>query len=338
VPIPDMPVDRAIRAEVSAYAKFADYYRAEWGRMDPVIAAIKRTPLGENRERVVVDVRMSPFAPEHFAKLRTRLGPADDQRLATVPGDMAALELVMSDQRIFAGLRDMGPPTNGGAPAWFPLGKFRDFVVGYIGTTGQELGMLRVLNLGIPPRSDAAGYAMSPFGGWRRQYGDFTVFSFQREVLETVTPQLHFDEAKRPAQVRLRVDDVSNARITPALNDLAYARTRETCLGNLRFLHALDEQLHVPPAACREAAEFLLDAKMICPLGGKYVMQEAAGEPSRWTSTAFEDTPPGGLLRVPAPPGFQAPPLRWFRGLDLEATMLETTITAHADLIMQMPK
>ena len=83
------------------------------------------------------------------------------------------------------------------------------------------------------------------------------------------------------------MDDVSNARITPALNDLGYARTRETSLGNLRFLHALDQQLHVPPTACPEAADFLLDAKMICPLGGKYVLREApalrrSGPRPRW--------------------------------------------------------
>ena len=50
---------------------------------------------------------------------------------------------------------------------------------------------------------------MSPLGGWRRQWGEFTVFSFQREVLDEVVPQLHFEPAKRPAQIRLRVDDVS---------------------------------------------------------------------------------------------------------------------------------
>ena len=63
--------------------------------------------------------------------------------------------------------------------------------MGYVGTTG-ELGMLSVLNIGIPPQSDAAGYAGSPLGGWRRQFGHFTVFSFQRDVLDEVVPQLRF--------------------------------------------------------------------------------------------------------------------------------------------------
>ena len=38
-----------------------------------------------------------------------------------------------------------------------------------------------------------------------------------------------------------------------------------------------------------------------------------------------------------APPGYQAAPLRWFRGLDLDATMTERTLSAHAEVIVQMP-
>ena len=282
-----MPVDKITRAELAEYQKFVDFYQTNWGRMDPIIAGVKRTALPDNREQVVVDLLMSPFAPQHFKLLRQWLGPADDRQLAPIAGDMAAVDLVLTDQRIFAGLRDVGRPPAASMATWLPMGRLRDFLVGYVGTTG-ELGLLSVLNIGIPPQSDAAGYAVSPLGGWRRQFDQFTVFSFQREVLEEVVPQLRFEPAQRPAQVRLRVDDVSHARITPALNDLGYARTRETSLGNLRLLHALDEQLHVPPAACKEAAEFLLDAKLICPLGGEYVLREQNGEPPHWTSTALE--------------------------------------------------
>jgi hypothetical protein len=102
-------------------------------------------------------------------------------------------------------------------------------------------------------------------------------------------------------------------------------------------MHALDQQLHVPPAACREAAEFLMDAKLICPLGGRYVLRETPGGSPRWTSTVLEKQAAKGALATHAPEGYQSPPLNWFRGLDLEATMTEKTISAHADIIMQMP-
>jgi hypothetical protein len=212
-------------------------------------------------------------------------------------------------------------------------------LIGYVGTTG-ELGPLSLLDIGIPSESDPAGYASSPLGGWRRQFDRFTVFSFQREVLDEVTPQLRFQPAPRPAQVRLHVDDVSQARITAPLNDFLYARTRQTSLSNLRLLQALSQQLHVPPAVCKGTAESLLDAKLICPLGGKYVFSGGGGQgeaPPHWTSTALGQAEPGGLLAVRAPQSYQSPPLNWFRGLALDATMNEKTISAHAEIIMQMP-
>ena len=261
VPVSDVPVEKVSQAEASEYNKFAQYYRENWGRMDPIIAAVKRTAMPENRERVVVDVLMSPLSPQHYATLSQRLGPADSQRLATIPGDMGAVDVILTNQRVFAGLRDVGRPPSDGLASWLPTGRLRDFLIGYIGTTG-ELGVLSVLNLTIPPQSDPAGYAASRIGGWRRQYGPFTVFSFQREILDEVVPQLRFEPAERPAQVRLRVDDVSKARITPGLNDLLYGRTRETSLGNLRLLHSLGQQLHVPAADRKKTAESLLDAKL----------------------------------------------------------------------------
>jgi len=282
-------------------------------------------------------VLMAPFAPQHFDFLKQWAGPADDLRLAPVPGDVAALEMVLTNQRVFGGLRDIGGRSDVGLARFLPMGRLRDLLVGYIGTTG-ELGLLNVLNIGIPPTPDAAGFARSPVGGWRRQFDRFTVFSFQHDVLEVVAPQLRFEKAPRPAQLRLRVGDVSHAGITPRLNDLGYGRTRETCLNNLRLMHALDQQLHVPPAACREAAEFLMDAKLICPLGGQYVLRETPVGPPRWTSTMLEKQQAAkGPLAAHAPEGYQSPPLNWFRGLDLEATMTEKTISAHADIIMQMP-
>ena len=196
-------------------------------------------------------------------------------RLATVPGDMASGEVVLSNQRLFGGLRDVGSPLEvmrGSGTIW---DRFRSLLVGYVGSYGPP-GLLGLLDALIPGPPDAAGYASNRLGLWRRQFDRFTVYSLQPEVLATVTPQLHFEQTERPAQARLHVGDVAQARVTPALNNWGYSRTRETALGNIRLMHALDQQLHVPPEHCKEAAEFLLSAKLICPLGGQYVLPEDA--------------------------------------------------------------
>ena len=135
----------------------------------------------------------------------------------------------------------------------------------------------------------------------------------------------------------MHVNDISAARITPFLNNWGYARTRETALGNIRLMHSLNQQLHVPVKDCREAAEFLLAAKLICPLGGQYVIRDLAGGESRWTSTRLEEFLPKGGFVPEAPPGYVAPPLNWFRGLDLHASLVDTLLAAHVEVVMQLP-
>src|SRR5208283_2529902 len=50
------------------------------------------------------------------------------------------------------------------------------------------------------------------------------------------------------------------------------------------------------------AAEFLLAAKLVCPLGGQYVYREAAAGEGRWTATTLEEFQPKGGLMAAAPP------------------------------------
>jgi len=188
-------------------------------------------------------------------------------------------------------------------------------------------------------RPDAAGFTPSPVGGWRRDYPPYTLFSFQHEVLAAVAPQLRYEKAPRPGQFRLRIGDVAHARITPTLNNLGYGRTCETSRGNLRLMHALEQQLHVPLEDCKEAAELILDAKLICPLGGEYVIRTTPeGVVRYWTSTALAGRSQDGLFGTPAPPDFQAPPLSWFRGLQLDGQVTPEALSAHAEVIMRMPK
>ena len=184
---------------------------------------------------------------------------------------------------------------------------------------------------------DAAGYSANRLGVWRRQFDQFTAYSFQPDVLAAVTPQLRFEESPHDGQVWARIGDVLQTRIAPTLNNWGYSRTRETALGDLRLMHALNQQLHVPPERCKETAESLLAAKLVCPLGGKFVLRASPDGASRWTSTALEATPDSQGLLAAAPQGYLAPPLNWFRGLNLEAKMAEEALTAHAEVVMQLP-
>lgn len=334
VPVPDMELSAVTPEEAEAYARFARFSGEHWRRIDPIMVGIQRRSLDGQRERITLDLRMSPFARENYERLMQSLGPPADKHLAPVPGDSIAAEAVLRKARLFGGLQFV-------APTWEPprgpislIERLRQVVVGYLGTTG-ELGWLERLNRYLekaPP--DAGGYAQGRFGLWRRQTADFTVFSFHRDVLEEVTSQLRWIEAPRPAQLWIRAADLSNARLTPFLNQWGYQRTCETSLGNLRLLHQMSQQLHVPGPEARAAAESLLGARLVDPLGGQYVYRSQAGRPGYWTTTALENAPDGASS---PPVGYRAPPLDWFRGLSLDATLEPAGLRAHVELDMEMP-
>ena len=332
VAAPDVDVQAVSPSEADDYRQFGEFYHRRWRRLDPMLVGVKRHALQPDRERVVIDARVTPLDKENYARLREELGPAESTRLAPLSDDGVAFEAVLAEQRVFGGLRQINPPS----AEWIDYGLWRgirDWFVGYLGTTG-ELGVLRPLDAGIQGPVDQRGYASSPGGMWRRDYGQFTLFSLQPDVLAVVAPQLEFVEAQRPAQIRFRIKDVTRAVMYRRLNDLAYARTRETCLGNLRLMHDLSQQLHVPGEDCRNAAELLLDGKLVCPLGGEYVFQPIPGGPGRWTATEVPEST-HGILNVHAPEGFVAPPLSWFRGLEAELTATPEALSIHAEVVMQ---
>jgi hypothetical protein len=336
LPIPDVPLNHITAGEAAAYRNFAKLYREKWGRLDPLMVRVRRQPLPQNQERIVVDAQMSPMGGKLHQLLAGWAGPADQRQLAPVPGDMAAAELLLHNQRLFAGLRDVGLPVDAVGSQWALLRRPRDILVGYLGTVGEP-GLLALLNNAITAPADPAGYATDSGGLWRRNYEQFTVFSLQREVLAEVVPQLRFEPSPRPAQLRIRVGDVSQSRVTPFLNHLAYARTRQTTLANVRLMLALAEQLHVPLDATQEAAELLLGARLVCPLGGQYELRRTDGGVDYLTSTALADAGGRSLAESTIPDGYQAPPLSWFRGLNLEAALIEKTLSIHAEATMQLP-
>ena len=161
------------------------------------------------------------------------VGPIAKDQLAAVPGNMASFEASLPDQRMFGGLHDVAPPNELIDGRFMPWLKLRNAIVGYLGYQGQP-GFLGLLELMFPGEADANGYKRNVIGLTRLQYGPFVLFSFQPEVLAAIAPQLHFEPATQPAQLRLHVNDVSGGRIAPFLNNWGYARTRETALGNVR--------------------------------------------------------------------------------------------------------
>ena len=100
--------------------------------------------------------------------------------------------------------------------------------------------------------------------------------------------------------------------------------------GNVRFLHALMHQLRVPANEARSTAERLLQARLVCPLGGTFELTTAEHRAPRWRSSAWKHT---SLYQVTgAPDGFRSPVFDWFAGVSIELNFDRNSLWSHIDL------
>jgi hypothetical protein len=160
-------------------------------------------------------------------------------------------------------------------------------------------------------------------GLYRYTDGEFSVLSFQPEVLQATLPELAAVDAEDLAQVRLRAGNLRGSQIEGWFNAQLYERAREGSIAGANFLGMLSRQLNVAPNEAMDRAEQVLGARLQCPLGGTYRYDPSA---ERWTSDAWS----GGMPSLLPPPNYMAPALNWFRGANASLTQYQDRLVADA--------
>jgi len=337
-PIPDVFFDRVTASEAQAYDEFARLYQSQWQQMDPVVAGVRRYARdAKDRERIAIDFHATPFARRHYGQLTQFLGAPSHDRIAPVPGNMASLEIMLGGiiplgrpTHVFGGLRDFDPPFAVVDGRVVMADHHRDWLFGYVGSW-PELGILSLLGGVQSSRVDPEGYAVNGNGLWQRRFNRFAVASYHRAVLEEITPQLRVVEDPHPAQVRLQIADLSGSRVQSLGDAYFYAKARQISEGNADFLHSLVSQLHVPREQALAVGEELVDARLACPLGGKYELARQSERPTAWSSTAWAGLPADGQ----PPKDYHAPIFEWFRGLEIAFAANADALSVHTDVLMQ---
>ena len=346
LPVPDIELTNCTTSEAIAYDQFRMMYQRQWQRMDPVIVGIQREPLpgpAEPRERIVLDVQITPYARQHYAFLAAMLRAPDTVQMLPVPGNVLEFDLVyqsfskrFTDTRhlAFGGLRDAAPDFSiRGAELIVtpPLGTLRlPFYLGDVIPTG-------LMDLVAPVREpDAEGYARNPDNSifiWQRQLETMRIAAKDKRVLEEISPHLKVAAAERPAQLRLSVGDLQHTRWARLLEAAAYCRARVTSAGNAQFLNELMRQLRVKPDDCTAAAEAVLAAKLACPLGGEFKPHLYGPGPVHWKSSAWVTRSLANEDSLPA--SYHSPLLEWFHGLKLEFSIGASTLATRIELELQ---
>jgi hypothetical protein len=337
---------------VEAYRKFTETYARLWTNVDPVFGSITRKAAVKGRERVAMELHISPYAKSKYGLLENFFGQASPWRLSDIKGNLLSAEVIVKEppreaatvtktsgepNRLFGGLQDCLVPTRirqGDVVldrSWQRI--IETSVRGYIGQYKPvKGGLMDSLFRKIGGSSDAQGYSkqsesIGPADGlWTRHFGDFLVIGIDRKTLEAATPQMKLQKAERAAQVRYVLGDLEGSRIESFLAAHLYTRDRKISAANAMLQQTLIQQLHVAPKEALLIAEHLLDQRLTCPLGGQYVLTPA----NRWISTAWQEERLRLVDRVPA--GYHPPALNWLHGTALEFTIDPQSLQTRIEL------
>jgi hypothetical protein len=273
-----------------------------------------------------------------FGSWIDNLGEASTQQLAPVTGDVASMEVILNipvpliggekqPHHLFGGLRDYRSPLAIERGELVPAAGMPELIRGYLGAWPRP-GVLEIF--GARTTDSATGMQKVGDQLWQTQQDPFVLLSFKPEVIEQVLPQLVLEEARRAAQIRVRIDSLADKKLAPTINALGYMRSRETSLAASRLMNTLANQLRVPGPDCRALAETLVDGKFVCPLGGEYQLFEGPGQRLSWGSTGI--TKANRFLLDAIPAEFQLPLLEWFQGLRGDLRVVDQELTVHLEI------
>ncbi len=356
-PIPDLPITSVTASEEAAYAEFTKEYAQLWKRMDPVMAGIQRFAVpaeqsgGEIRERVLIDLKISPVA-NRGNDLQKYLAPPTLDAAQPLPEDALLLQIASWSEvgllgqpaqqipnNYALGVRNSGfnwqfqPQFNAPMPAQLTDAKL------YLAAWPQP-GMLRMLgarpvaplNGPIGPQPLQNGMLGVP-PLWQQNRATLSAISWDQATLQDVALRFPLGQAERPANVRLFVSDLNSSKLRDYVNGMGYYRARQVSAGNIHFLQNLIYQIGVPAEHAKALGEDLLMGKFLDPLGGQYEATVTPAGLPQWRSTAW--TAATEQLRGSVPPDFVSPPLGWFRGMSAEVALYPNEYIGRVEIEMK---
>ncbi|QDT55968.1 hypothetical protein Pan44_40170 [Caulifigura coniformis] len=355
LPVADVHVEAFTKSEVEAYQRFSQSYQALYRRMDPISMSLTRQATREGRERIVLDVSITPFTRQNLGALAGFLPPASRQEITAGPEVLALLQ-VGSKSQVFAGVFDCEIEhrfENGRGVADRATEERPPLFLGEYGNAYRDL-------LDLKGEKSADGYFSSPdalnpeparrFGlDYGREWKEWWAASFREQALKELTPGLSISEGERPAQLRLKIGDLGQSKLATLLRAGLYQLEREASRANARSLNSYTTQFKVEEAGALSAAAEVLGANLVCPLGGEYRRdppdyQFSTHQP--WYSTAwpapkepwketpfFERLSLSHLHEVPA--SYDPKLLKWVKGLAVEVRFEDQTMFSRVELEVQ---
>lgn len=335
-PIADMPVEQVTAAEDAWLRSRIDFYENELGELDPIVVAAQRFALDKQTERIVFDGRIAPFGKAKYGWFGKALGKPLEWEADMGPQTVAAAQVSVAanlfggstdGNLIFGSIQGDLPPKMDSKPTNFlEVMTLLKTTPGYVGAW-PSVGLLDILPA-LRSQPDSEGFTYSRLLGiWRLQTDEYSLAAFDRQRLQIARDELKIVPSERSAQIRVDVGDVSQSNLAEWANVFYFNRSWETSIANVKLLNTLIQQFNLAPDQVLTAAQDLLGVELACPLNGEYKLIALGDNRAEWQSTGWPsfDSPK-------MPPDYVAPPMKWFRGVSLDAYQLNSQFIVHGHL------
>ncbi len=340
LPIADVAIDQITAAELAEYEQVANFYRDSWQTMDPMQFGIRRFKADDrDAEIVTLEAHIAPFDADKYGWIARQLAEPTNAEIRLPVSDVVQVQLYMrgdtflgggaADYQLFGGIKDMVIPDfedTGVIETFFALRSFPAYLGAW--PMPQILDRFGVGN----SAPDRFGFTRLLGGLWRWENGEFSLLSFNRDVLSEAIESLGVIESTDHAQARLKTDNLSGTALSEWINDYWFDRALRASVGNAMLLNMLQQQLNVSPSECLAVAANLLDVAFKCPLGGEYECVDSPAEASWWHSSSW----PNSIDNASAPAGYSAPWLEWFRGCRLHVTQQAKSLSVVGTIELEM--
>ena len=141
------------------------------------------------------------------------------------------------------------------------------------------------------------------------------------------------ERVQHPSKIRLKMSALQGTQVEPYIQAFTYLDSRRVSAQNSRLLNEWTDWLRLPAEYSRGTVENLLNARILCPLGGDYASDDLEGR-VHWSGTAWGNSSVCEVTRIPD--DWQFPFLHWLRGLDLHFDLDQDTLHAQVELKVRM--
>lgn len=363
LPIADMAVVTCTSYERNAYEAFRAAYTKEWRTMDPVLLSFYRRPSEGDIERIVLNIRITPYAQQEYEFLRRHLASAPDQKKIVIPEkELMGVSANLRGQgglqaHAHAGLKDEDIPyeIHQGSIRRTGRNKARSFANSNsyaLITDKTDAGTYLLADFvhclktreslmdEKPPETilEQMLYAIIPYRdivrsgieAYKQSSARGSALAADKETGHAVLDDFSVEKADRPAHLFMHMQDVSQSIVFPYIRAWTYSASRKVSGADVASLNRTADLLQMEPNAVQVRIEEAIQGRLVCPAGGQYEPVAATNRPPFLRSSMW--LKPSVFDESTVPENYSFPFFDWLHGFQMETQLNAVTLESRLEL------